>query len=90
MTTCVEENELRHDWNARDIGLSMRLLHFHKHDCIIKSEVTMPYKRIGRKVYHKKNGRWSLKQTARTIKNAQATIRLLRGIEHGMKPRRRR
>lgn len=45
----------------------------------------MPYRRIGKRIYHKKAGHWSLKQTARTITNAKATIRLLNGLEHGMK-----
>jgi hypothetical protein len=48
----------------------------------------VPYKRIGRKIYHKKNGKWSVKQTTTSIENAKATMRLLEGIEHGMKPRR--
>lgn len=45
----------------------------------------MPYKVIGTKVYHKKAGKWSLKQTARSKDKAFATIRLLQGLEHGMK-----
>jgi len=47
----------------------------------------MPYKRIGRKIYHKKNGHWSVKQTATSIENAKKTMRFLEGLEHGMKPK---
>lgn len=43
----------------------------------------MPYKIIGRTVYHKVNGRWFKKQTARTIANAKATIRILENIDYG-------
>ena len=50
----------------------------------------MPYKRIGRKIYHKKNGKWSVKQTATSIENAKAAMRLLEGIEHGMKVRKKK
>ena len=46
----------------------------------------MPYKREGRKILHKKHGKWSVKQTAKSIKNAKSTIRLLQGLEHGWKP----
>lgn len=46
----------------------------------------MPYKRIGRKVFKKEQGRWKLKQTAKNVENAKSTLRLLRGIEHGFKP----
>ena len=49
----------------------------------------MPYKVVGTKVYHKKNNRWSVKQTAHSHKNALATVRLLRAIEHGFKPTRK-
>lgn len=43
----------------------------------------MPYKIIGKKVYHKKGGKWKVKQTASSTAKARATVRLLRGIEHG-------
>ena len=49
----------------------------------------MPYKREGRKVFHKVKGRWKLKQTATSIEKAKAIIRLLQGIEHGMVLRKR-
>ena len=45
----------------------------------------MPYKQVGNKVMHKKNG-WSVKQTAKNPENAAAAIRLLQGVEHGWKP----
>ena len=41
----------------------------------------MPYKRIGMKIYSKSTGKWRLKQTAKTINNAKATIRLLNMLE---------
>lgn len=37
-------------------------------------------------IWHKKDGRWSLKQKAKTAANAKATLRLLNGLEHGMEP----
>lgn len=46
----------------------------------------MPYRRRGRKIYHKKRGRWKIKQTASSISKAKSTINLLRGVEHGWKP----
>lgn len=46
----------------------------------------MPYKRVGKKILHKKGGKWSVKQTAKTIENAKRAMRLLQGIEHGWKP----
>lgn len=41
----------------------------------------MPYKRLGKIIYHKVNGKWVIKQRARTIANAKATLRLLYMIE---------
>ena len=46
----------------------------------------MPYKVIGDKVYHLKDGKWVLKQTAKNHQNAKETVSLLYGIEHGWKP----
>lgn len=46
----------------------------------------MPYKRIGKRIYHKKGGKWRLKQTATSEEKAKATMRLLQGIEHGWRP----
>jgi len=50
----------------------------------------MPYKIVGRTIYHKKGGKWSIKQKAKSVANAKAAMRLLHGIEHGMKPRKRK
>ena len=43
----------------------------------------MPYKRKGKKIYHKKNGKWSVKQTAGSVENAKKTLGLLYGLESG-------
>jgi len=50
----------------------------------------VPYKIVGKKVYHKKGGKWSVKQTCKSVANAKKAIRLLRGIEHGMIPKARK
>lgn len=47
----------------------------------------MPYKIEGNKVMHFKNGKWSVKQTCSSAKNAKAAVRLLYGVEGGMKPK---
>ena len=47
----------------------------------------MPYKISGSKVMHKKDGKWSVKQDCGSPEKAKAAMRLLMGIEHGMKPR---
>ena len=47
----------------------------------------MPYKIIGSAVYHKKGGKWKVKQRCSSPANAKAAMRLLYGIEHGMVPR---
>jgi len=49
----------------------------------------MPYKVIGKKIYHYKEGKWSLKQTATSHDKAIKSMRLLYGIEHGMKVRKK-
>ncbi len=46
----------------------------------------MPYKREGNVIYHKKSGKWSVKQRCGSAQNAKAALRLLYGIESGMKP----
>jgi len=46
----------------------------------------MPYKRKGKVVYHKKGGKWKVKQTATSVAKAKRAINLLRGVEHGWKP----
>lgn len=45
----------------------------------------MPYKRVGKTVYHKKDG-WTKKQTAGSVAKAKRAMNLLRGIEHGWTP----
>lgn len=47
----------------------------------------MPYKKIGKNVMHFKGGKWSVKQRCGSPSAADAAIRLLRGVEHGMVPR---
>ncbi len=49
----------------------------------------MPYKAIGSVIYHFKNGKWSVKQHCGSSKAAKRAIRLLQGIEHGMKVRKK-
>jgi len=41
----------------------------------------MPYKRVGNKIYHKKGGKWSVKQVCRSVAAAIKALRLLQGIE---------
>jgi len=43
----------------------------------------MPYKRIGNKIYHKKGGKWKVKQTCKNEERAKGAMRLLEGLEHG-------
>ena len=50
----------------------------------------MPYKIVGRGVYHKVGTHWKLKQRAHSRAKANATLKLLRGIENGWKPTLRR
>lgn len=49
----------------------------------------MPYKIRGKDVLNFKEGRWKLKQRCSSTSNAKEAINLLRGIEHGMVPRKR-
>lgn len=46
----------------------------------------MPYKIEGNKVLHKKNGKWSVKQTCKDPEAAEKAVNLLQGVEHGWKP----
>ena len=46
----------------------------------------MPYKRVGKTVYVKKDGEWKKKGTAKSIVLAKRMINLLRGVKHGWKP----
>ncbi len=41
----------------------------------------MPYKRIGRTIYHKKAGKWIVKQRCGNINNAKAALSILRDSE---------
>lgn len=50
----------------------------------------MPYKVVGSKVMHQKGGKWSIKQRCTSPANAKAAVRLLRGVEHGMVPRKKK
>jgi len=47
----------------------------------------MPYKVVGSTVYSKSSGKWRKKQTCKSSEAAKSAMRLLYGIEHGMKPR---
>jgi hypothetical protein len=42
----------------------------------------MPYKVIGKAVYHLKNGKWKKKQQCGSPEKAQAAMRLLEAVEH--------
>ncbi len=46
----------------------------------------MPYKQVGSVVYHKKGGKWTVKQRTKSPAAAKAAIRLLHGVKHGWKP----
>jgi len=50
---------------------------------------TIPYKIIGSKIYHFKNGKWSVKQTCSNPANAKKAVNFLRGLEHGMVPKKK-
>ena len=50
----------------------------------------MPYKIAGKKVMHFKNGKWSVKQVAKSHANAIKTVALLQGLEHGTVKRKKR
>ena len=47
----------------------------------------MPYKLIGKTIYSKASGKWRKKQTAKSRVSAKRAMRLLQGLEHGMKRR---
>ncbi len=46
----------------------------------------MPWKRIGNKIYKHAGGKWSLKQTCKSAKNAISALRLLNAKERGWRP----
>jgi len=50
----------------------------------------MPYKRVKKTIFSKATGRWKKKQTCKSVSNAKRALKLLDGLEHGMKPRRKR
>lgn len=43
----------------------------------------MPYRREGTKILHYKNGKWSVKQTCKSVEAAKGAMRLLYGLESG-------
>lgn len=45
----------------------------------------MPYKTVGRKVMHKKNG-WTMKAKAKSAARAKRQVNLLRAVKHGWVP----
>jgi len=47
--------------------------------------VDMPYKIEGSKVLHMVGGKWKVKQTCKSHAAAESAVRLLHGVEHGMK-----
>jgi hypothetical protein len=47
----------------------------------VRKENNMPYKREGRIIYHKKNGKWTIKQKCGSVANDQAALRILEGLE---------
>ena len=50
----------------------------------------MPYRRVGKTIQHKRAGKWTKKQTTKSIPAAKRAMNLLRGVEHGWKPTRRK
>jgi hypothetical protein len=44
---------------------------------------TMPYRRKGKVIYHRKAGSWKVKQRCSSVLNAIKAMRLLRGLEAG-------
>lgn len=49
----------------------------------------MPYRLKGKTVYSKSTGTWKKKQTCKSVVAAKRALKLLYGIEHGMKPRKK-
>ena len=43
----------------------------------------MPYKIRGKVIYHKKGGKWTVKQRCKSVANAKKALRLLEGLESG-------
>lgn len=46
----------------------------------------MPYRRVGKIIYHQKGGRWKVKQKCDSVAKAKKALNLLRGVEHGWRP----
>jgi len=51
-----------------------------------KGEITVPYLRKGKVIYHKVDGKWEVKQRCRSVEAAKGAMNLLRGVAHGWKP----
>jgi len=49
--------------------------------------IKIPYKISGKNILHKKGKSWTIKQRCSSVENAKKAMRLLYGIEGGMKPR---
>ena len=47
----------------------------------------MPYKIVGQNVYHRKGGKWKIKQRCKSPEAVKRALRLLNAVEHGYKPR---
>jgi len=43
----------------------------------------MPYKCVGSTLYHKKSGKWSVKQQCKSAENCKKAMGLLYGVESG-------
>ena len=43
----------------------------------------MPYKLIKNIIYHKKGGKWSIKQRGKSVASAKRALALLQGLESG-------
>lgn len=46
----------------------------------------MPLKRKGKVIYHKVDGKWVVKATAKSVESAKKYMRVQQGIAHGWKP----
>ena len=44
----------------------------------------MPYKLKGKVIYHKKGGKWSIKQRCKSVAAAKRALGLLHGLESGL------
>lgn len=55
---------------------------------VIGGNRVVPYKRVGKDIYHKVNG-WKKKQTCASVGQAKKALRLLRGLHAGTIKRRK-